>query len=325
MSVERLMFSEKLNHQILAQEKKFIITGASGWLGMALLEVLYACFKENLSQRVIALSHSQPMIRLRDGYQIKTQGYHVNIADDSEYILCHFAFLIKDKTDMMSSEEYRNKNAVIRNYVVNIIQKAKPNVILYSSSGAVYHQDDLYGLLKQEDEVYFSKLAKDINARIIIPRIFNLAGPYINKCHSYALSSFILQLVNHKKVVLHAKNPVIRSYIHILDLFQICFCWIFDHNQTEKSITFDTGSYPEIELYDLSKMIIDLIEPQSEILINRDQTSSAQRYVGNIQSQLALCDKYDISLIGYKKMILDTADFLINDSVLIPAATTNSS
>lgn len=325
MSIERLILSEKLNHQILTQEKKFIITGASGWLGMALLEVLYACFKENLSQRVIALSHSQPMITLRDGYQVKTQSYHVDIADDSEYILCHFAFLTKDKTDMMSHEEYRNKNAVIRNHVVQIIQKTKPTSILYSSSGAVYHQDDLYGILKQEDEVYFRKLAKDINARIIIPRIFNLAGPYINKCNSYALSSFILQLINHKRVVIHAKNPVIRSYIHILDLFQICFCWLFDLNETEKSMTFDTGYHPEIELYDLSKMIIDLIDPQGDIVKNRDETSSAHRYVGNIQSQLTLCEKYDISLIGYKKMILDTADFLMNDSVLNPAGMTNPS
>ena len=101
--------------------------------------------------------------------------------------------------------------------------KAKLKSILYSSSGAIYNDHDLYGILKKEDELYFQDLATRIGAQIIIPRIFNLAGPYINKCHSYALSNLIMQFIDHKKAIIQANRPVYRSYIHILDLFKICF------------------------------------------------------------------------------------------------------
>ena len=59
---------------------------------MALLETLHSCFKENLSQHVIAVSHSQPIITLRDGYQIKTEHYDVDLDTNDAYVLCHFAF-----------------------------------------------------------------------------------------------------------------------------------------------------------------------------------------------------------------------------------------
>jgi nucleoside-diphosphate-sugar epimerase len=309
-----LLLPQNLGAKILARSPKFIITGVSGWLGRALLEILYSCFQEKLSQNVIAISNSQPIITLRNGYQITTQSYDYDFEKDSlggqEYFLCHFAFLTKDKIAMMSGDEYKKQNHVIRDNVTKIIHKAKPTSILYSSSGAIYGQGDLYGVLKLEDEIYFQKLAEEVGAQIIIPRIFNIAGPYINKYNLYALSNFIGQLVNDKKIIINANFPVVRSYVHILDLFKMCFYWLFDDQKKEKLIIFDTGNSQEIELFDLAKMIIELIDTQGEVIKKEYKDLPANYYVGNIEIEEILCKKYDVSLADYKKIILDTYQYL---------------
>ncbi len=301
---------ESFSGQISSGKYRFIITGSSGWLGKALLEMLHSCFQEKLSQNVIAISNSQPVITLRNGYKISTQSYDCDFDKDCEYILCHFAFLTKDKTVMMNDDEYKKQNQIIRDNVTKIIHRFKPTSILYSSSGAVYGQSDLYGILKLEDEAYFQELAKKIDAQIIIPRIFNIAGPYINKYNLYALSDFIGQLMNNGKIVINANFPVVRSYIHVLDLFKICFYWLFDDEKKEKFIMFDTGNDKEIELFDLAKMIIELIDPQGEIIRKEYQDLPANYYVGNIEIEKNLCRKYGLTLTGYKNIILDTHDYL---------------
>jgi nucleoside-diphosphate-sugar epimerase len=309
-----LLLPQDLETKITVCNPKFIITGVSGWLGRALLEILHSCFREKLSENVIAISVSEPLITLRNGYQIKTQNYNINFEKDRQYILCHFAFLTKDKIALMSGSEYAKQNEIIRDNVAKIIRQAKPISILYSSSGAIYSQSDLYGVLKLEDEVYFHKLASEVNAQIIIPRIFNIAGPYINKYNIYALSDFIIQLVQNREIIINSSCDVVRSYIHISDLFKICFSWLFDDQKKEKTLIFDTGNYKEIELFDLAKMIIELIDPQGKVAReNHDKNLSANYYVGNITTQEILCKKYNINLAGYEKIILDTYQYLVQD------------
>ncbi len=317
-----LLLPQNLGAKILARDPKFIITGVSGWLGRALLEILYSCFGEKLSQNVIAISSSEPIITLYNGYQITTQSYDYDFEKDAfggrEYILCHFAFLTKDKIAMMSGDEYKKQNRIIRDNVTKIIHQTKPTSILYSSSGAVYGQGDLYGVLKLEDEIYFKKLAGEIDAQIIIPRIFNIAGPYINKYNLYALSDFIVQLVNNKEILINANFPVIRSYIHILDIFKICFYWLFDDEKKEKFIIFDTGNKIKVELFDLAKMIIALIDREGEVVReNYNKDLPANDYVGNIEIEEMLCRKYNITLAGYDEIILDTYQYLKTGSKIL--------
>ncbi|MFT7098321.1 MAG: nucleoside-diphosphate-sugar epimerase [Rickettsiales bacterium] len=301
-----------LQSKVINKDCKFIITGANGWLGKAWLEILYNFLGEKkTSQNVFPISSSTSQIQLRNGYKIDAYGYDHKFAAGFEYAIVHLAFLTKDKVSLVSDDDYIKANRIIRDNVTKIITHTNPTGIIYASSGAIYKQDNLYSSLKLEDEKYFSNLADKIGASIVIPRIFNIAGPYINKHNLYALSNFIVQLTNNKEIIINANHPVIRSYIHTADLFKICFGWIFDMSRQEKSIVFDTGNQQEIELGELAKMIISLIDPKGEI-IRKDFDDKLQQsyYVGNIDSQNSLCKTYNVSLTGYEEIILDTYKYL---------------
>ncbi len=311
--VECIKLPKQLNDKILASDYKFIITGASGWLGRFLLETLHSCFGQKLAENVIVISNFVPRITLNSGDQISTYRYDHEFLNTHRYILCHFAFLTKDKTLKMPEDEYIRQNQIIRDNVTKIINCSNSAAMLYSSSGAVYNEDDLYGRLKLEDETHFKELSNQIGYKIIIPRIFNLAGPYINKHHLYALSNFIIQLIKNNQIAINANFPIIRSYIHILDLLKICLSFIFDEDKNQNCLTFDTGNQKEIELSELATTIINLINPGAVITrptYNRDL--AANRYVGDIQMQQELCKKYGIILSDYQSMILDTVYYLKN-------------
>lgn len=291
---------------------KFIITGVNGWIGRALIHKLYEHFGSNLQSTVIAFSASSPSVVLENGFELKTYQYQDNIKYSGNYILCHFAFLTMDKVKLMSDEDYITKNSIITDNVKNIILQSKPKSILLSSSGAVYKKNNLYGKLKLEDEKFFSNLAKEIDANIIIPRIFNIGGSFINKHNLYVISDFIVQLLNTQKIVIKANHPVIRSYVHVEDIFKICFAWLLDKKKSSKKITFDTKNQRDLDLLELSKMIMKIADIKGSVISNINN-NNADKYLGNIEVQNQICKKYNISIISHEKIILDTFNYLKNE------------
>ena len=290
---------------------KFIITGVNGWIGRALIHKLYEHFGSNLQSKVIAFSTSSSSVVLENGFELKTYQYQDNIKYSGSYILCHFAFLTMDKVKLMSDEDYIARNSTIRDNVKNIILQSKPKSIFLSSSGAVYKKNNLYGKLKLEDEEFFSNLAKKIDANIIIPRIFNIGGSFINKHNLYAISDFIVQLLNTKKIVIKANHPVIRSYIHVEDIFKICFSWLLDKKNSSKKIIFDTKNQRDLNLLELSKMIMKIVNIKGSVISNINN-NNADNYLGNSEVQNQICKKYNISISSYEKIILDTFNYLKN-------------
>jgi len=53
---------------------------------------------------------------------------------------------------------------------------------------------------------------------IIAGRIFNIAGPYMNKLDAYAMSAFLVEALSDGKITIKAGVPVFRSFLHVFDL-----------------------------------------------------------------------------------------------------------
>jgi nucleoside-diphosphate-sugar epimerase len=79
-------------------------------------------------------------------------------------------------------------------------------------------------VLKLRDEAHFARLAAEKGIPLALIRVFNLAGPYINKVNTYALSSIILDVLRGGPVTLRASHPVIRSYVSIFDVIDLALC-----------------------------------------------------------------------------------------------------
>lgn len=299
----------KENFENLIGEKiNLIITGSSGWIGKATLEFLYAKLGRKIIDQIFAISSSSDFIYLKDGTKIPTVGYNYDFPKNRTYVILHFAFLTRDKLSHFTDKnEYFSLNKKIRDDVTKIINQTNPKSLLYASSGAVYDKNDDYGILKSEDEKYFQELALDKNFEIIIPRIFNIAGPHMNKLNLYALSDFINQSMTTNSIRINANVEVVRSYIHIYDLLKICLSWILDKNKTEKSIIFDTANKDSLELSDLAKLIVMLTNSNTKIIRNEiKKGSKSNLYVGDNSTQQSLCERYKINILDHKEIVLDT-------------------
>ena len=299
-------------------KNKIVIFGINGWVGKALLDFLHNQLKIP-SDDLVLISSSSAEVSLINGTKFTCISYEeaLNLPYNNVMFL-HLAFKLKDKLSTTTIEEYQKQNHVIRDKAKKLIKHFKPAKMVYTSSGAVYDENyDLckslkknpYGYLKIQDEEFFSRLAKTYNFKILIPRIFNIAGHYINKYNLYAISDFILQAAHTNKIIINANFPVIRSYIEIYDLIEIITKWITDNKSN--NFIFDTANTNNLELSDLAELTINTLNLQANIIRKEiDPNLKSNSYIGNTKNLNILLNKYDIKLKSHSTCIKHVYDYL---------------
>ncbi len=298
------------NNFIHINNINFIITGASGWLGRATLEYFYRIFHDDIEKFVFPISSSQKNIKLSDNFSIKTYDYSHNFNKDKTYIVFHYGYATKDKLSTLSDEEFNKNCQKINESLHQIIKNYNIESLIFPSSGAIYNQSNLYAKNKVNDELYFLDLSKKYNFNLMIPRIFNIGGPFINKPENYALNNFILQAKANKKIIINANNDVIRSYVHVNNVIDLFFKWL-DDNHKESPLIFDISHPSRIELRELAKKISEVLKINCEIILpNYNSQNPSDIYIGNSEKMLSLLEKYKIKIFNIDKIILDTNSYL---------------
>lgn len=269
----------------------FVITGATGWLGRATTEMLAAALGSQFGERVALYGSHPRRLVLSGGEAVTVNGLReiANRRPARPVIVFHFAFLTKDKVAGCSSGEYAARNREIADLVLEGLQRAEVAGMLLASSGAVYDHlagrrrdpdANLYGRLKLEDEDRFSEACEARGARLVIPRIFNLSGPFINKFDAYALSSIIVDVLRRDPVRIHADRPVWRSYFFVGDLIELGLRWLLDVT-SERRLGFDTVGDEVVEIGDLARRVCRVLGAEG-LAVNRPEmlAEPENRYVG---------------------------------------------
>lgn len=135
----------------------------------------------------------------------------------------HLAYLTKDKVDGLGERRFFDTNIAIDDHLLGALEQGRPASLFVASSGAAAlaaRGIDLhpYGMAKLRQEARFLRWAKSADVPAIAGRIFNIAGPYINKLDAYAISNFIMQALNRPEIHIQADTPVFRSSLHVRDL-----------------------------------------------------------------------------------------------------------
>ena len=287
-----------------------IITGASGFIGRATLQYFYRIFQDKIGELVFPISASQKNIKLSNNFSIKTYDYSHNFDKNKTYIILHYSYATKARLETLSDDEFNKNCQKINDSLGKIIRNYRIESMIFPSSGAIYNQNNLYAKNKINDELYFLELSKKYNFNLMIPRIFNLGGPFINQPQTYALNNFILQAKANKKIMINANNDVFRSYIHVENLIDLFFKWLIDKNK-ETPLIFDISSPRKIEIKDLAKKISEVLKINCEIIApNYNSQNPIDDYVGDSTKILSLCQKYQINLADLEQIILDTNLFL---------------
>jgi UDP-glucuronate decarboxylase len=309
------MLDPQVAQALARSDTRIVITGAGGWLGLATLDSLASALGEAFGRRVVAFGSAARTLRLRDGTEVEQRP----LADLAQLPttptwLLHFAFLTKDRAETMDETAYRAANAAIREAVLGNLERIGAQAVFVASSGAAYKAQDpsaspamrLYGELKAEDEARFAVWGETAGKRVVVGRIFNVTGPYINKHQAYALASFILDGLAGRPIAVRAPRRVVRGYVPIAELISLTLAEMAQ--APSGTMRFDTGGEP-LDLGEVAAVVarqfegvtVDraaIIEPQADI------------YHGDPERYAALLQRHGMAAERLEAQVAKTIDYL---------------
>ena len=207
----------------LGPKHKVVITGAGGWLGTELLELLLSQHgSECVQNSVVCLGSRKRQITLSDGSPLEIFPISENINSENVAGFVHLAFLTRDKVDEYGTEKYTFNNLSITSRAIELVETLKPKWIATVSSGAVLSypggpiennlQRNPYGFTKRVEETMLTDAANRVGAHISIGRLWGAMGKYMPVNRAYAVSDFIVQAVTSNEIVIRSGNKVWRRY-----------------------------------------------------------------------------------------------------------------
>lgn len=315
----RLNFPSTAHLQLVESDLDVVVTGCGGWLGQATLEMLDSSLGAEMTSRVHAFALSGRAMTLRSGSRLEARPLNeLAQLQVGPHLLAHYAFATRERVSELGINEYIRRNRAISKLVQDHVAKTRPVGILNVSSGAVYSGDDLatnpYGVLKARDELRFLKIVEHLAEggsvpRLVIPRLFNLAGPFLNKPDHYVLGSIIRDIRAGGPIRLHASKPVLRSYVHVGDLIGLGFAVML--GKEESPSIFDTAGEREIEVGELAQLAASVLGV-ANMVIERPpfDGSEPDRYVGDPTAIRALATSYGFEMKTLSTQIVDTANYL---------------
>ncbi len=305
---------------------RVVVTGSSGWLGMAALEMLSGALGLDFERRVVCFGSSRRELILRSGLRVAQRPLaELPSLEPAPSLVLHLAYLTRDKISQMPLAEYAEINRGISSQVVGALGRIGARAIFVASSGAVYeairmpdHPQAVYGALKLEDEARFAAWAEQAGSSAILARVFNISGPYINKRGTYALASFIADALSKRPIEVRADRPVIRSFVAVDELFSVVFHLMLEEGPIVWR--FDTAG-EEVEVGELAAQVEEALGGVRTTKPRLIRHPEPDRYVGAAEPYASLCARAGVARVALREQILETARFIEAESTALPLDT----
>ena len=308
--------SASLASAVAAGDLGIAMTGAGSWFGQAFLALLDAegAIGAQTSIRLFGQSSRTTAFGGRT-FPVEALATAAPLSS-GPWLLLHFAFLGKEHTASLSASAFVAANDAILSHVQRITEPARDVRLIFTSSGAVYdslrrltpdRDANPYGWCKVAHERALTDLCVARNIPIVIPRVFNIGGPFANKVESYALSSFILAAQRTGVIGIAATRPTFRSYVHVNELLGV-LCDAALAQPSGPPFIFDTEGSEAVEMGDLALAVANELSPLS-IRVERAVSVSAEpdRYVGDGAIYRALLHRHGRTIAPLDAIIRDTA------------------
>ena len=310
--MKRLEFQPEFAETLRANKAPVVLTGAGGWLGQAVLEMLCAALGDDFAARITAFGARPRRMVLRSRCCVPVHVLDaISSLEKPGAFVVHLAFLTREHAASMGLPAYISENRKISGHIQEFLKRCGASGIFLPSSGSAYVgatlQENPYGALKREDEEIFAQLANGLGIPAAFPRIFNLGGPFINKTNSYALACILSDIAANGPINLRAAHPVWRGYAHVGDVLNIGLgSLLYRHNAGR----FDTGG-EAIEIGELASRAAQLLTGR-QMTIQRPAWADgkADTYLGDVMQYNALATRLGVRLNSLDTQIIDTANYL---------------
>lgn len=296
---------------------RFVLTGPTGWIGRALLALLHTAGDPD----ALAPGESVTLFGSRAGTVCLPGGTDLSVRPLAEIQsddvvgahLIHLAYLTKDKLNQMGAEEFRQANTAIDLAVTAAIEASHPASIFVASSGAARQAQNgcdasHYGLAKLEQEKRFLTFGRTSGVAVLCGRIFNLAGPHINKLQDYAISNFALQALDGGSIKIDADHPVFRSFLHVEDLCRMILRAARRRIGDERPVDF--CGMEVLEIQDIALRVAKEFGTRTKIERPAMSFSRRSDYVGEPIDTRILAMRLGLCLKDFADQLRDTADWI---------------
>ncbi len=294
-----------------------MLTGPTGWIGQALLALMHrdddvdslaatdriSLFGSRDGEVVIAGHKAVPVRPLGEIRPDDVDGAHV----------IHLAYLTKDKVAQLGEDAFWKMNRQIDGTLLTALRDASPATLFVASSGAAQlaeRRNDRhpYGLSKLEQETRFLEWARQSGVPTMCGRIFNLAGPHINKLDAYAVSNFAQQALRERRIAISAALPVFRSFLHVEDLGRIVLRAA--RSGIGRNRPWDLCGTQLLEMQDIAEMVAAEVGVGTEIerpVLNLETRSD---YLGAGQDTWEISAELSVRLTDARTQVRDTVDWI---------------
>lgn len=280
------------------------ITGATGWLGLALQDILHNTCGSSIFEHVQLYGSHSRIILGPDGHERVIRPLSdLAHADLRGHLVFHFAALTRDRLSAVSADDFRAASRAIDDTVLKAMERTPPHAVFVASSGAAALHDEPYANAKREQERRFLRTG----VPTLAGRLYNLAGPYINKLNGYALSSCIVQARDAGRIVLNADHPVYRSYAHVGDVLSLMLAAL--QTGAGRDVPFDLAGDQVVELRDVATAVAQHLPAT----ISRPACDEAwvNQYVGDPQALQDWAAQFGHALRPFAVQVADTVRFLV--------------
>lgn len=287
------------------------ITGASGWVGSAIVHCLLKTLPAGDAIPLRLFGSTAGALEICGRNLAVESLSEAGPLGDGEWLVLHLAVVGADRLGGDSSR-LRAANDALLAQTLSLARTGLVRRFVYASSGAVYQaggsvRKRAYAEMKRAQEDTVRAWAAQVGAPLLIPRIFNVGGPYINHIENYALGSFIKQALANGVIEIEARQSVIRSYVHLFELAGVLFDLALGD---ENCIVFDTAGQDVVEMADLAQAVGRALE--LDIGIRRPPMSPGEdRYVGDGRLYQEAVARSGATPIGLDQIIRDTAGFML--------------
>jgi len=248
--------------------------------------------------------------RAPDGTEIAVLGLEDIRAEHVDgAIVIHLAYLTKEKVDILGERAFTDGNLAIDDFLLNALAEGRPKSLFIASSGAAALAEsgrgrEAYGVCKLRQEDRFLAWSAKTGVPTLVGRIFNIAGPYINKTDSYAVGSFATQARRLGKIKVEARIPVFRSFLHVKDLCDLILGAAF--NEIGRSKAIDLCGAEVLEMGDIARAVSE--EVGENIPVFRDSVDGfrCSAYLGNFVETKILAMDVNVGLTPFSQQVRDT-------------------
>ena len=272
-------------------KQKFLVTGASGWLG----KTFFALHKDKGHEFLFTGSRARDVVF--DNHTLRIHEHDKDlIADYSPTVIVDFGFVTHEQLRTMPEDEYRNVNERLIEQAIDVLEMPSVRYGLFTSSGfAVYPTDatkgnfsaNPYGYLKRLTEERVLEVSQRTGRQSIVMRPWSLSGTLATKDHS-AFASFIRQSFSNV-IEVEATNQVLRRYSSAEDFIALATVKLFSGNCYGE--LFESGG-DLISLINLAEKIAKSQDHDVRVMSNI-LDSKIDSYHSDDSQWLEACRKFD--------------------------------